>query len=125
VNVFQSVAILVVVQGIALAGCSQIDTINDTVNAYTYIPDVIHGMKELDANTGGDCEDYAYTKHLRICEQLPDLDQYMLFKAQSPTVSHIALMVDGKVLDNQKTHTYTYNENEWDITVPFACKQEG
>jgi predicted transglutaminase-like cysteine proteinase len=127
VNVFQSVAILTVAQGIALVGCSHIASINDEVNAYPYCSDTEgnHGSKIISKTVCGDCEDYAYTKHERLCDEYPQLKTAMLYRIDSPTVSHVALEAAGLVLDNQHKRPYKYKESDWLARVDWACKREG
>jgi predicted transglutaminase-like cysteine proteinase len=131
VNVFQSVAILTVVQGIALAGCSHISAINDEVNQYTYRSDTPEQDKAppslMSATQRGDCEDYAYTKCLAVKAAYPQADLKYLYQAKGQNSygqPHAALYVDGRVLDNTKAQPYRFKAKEWAAYADWnGCEQ--
>ena len=126
-NVFQSIAILIAVQAVVvmlLSGCSavdlkDIDRVNREVNSYGYQSDEKGkgGMKLMAPGTKGDCEDHAYTKCLALKQVDPTVEAYFLHR-----VGHVALGVNGQVLDNQSNRLYRYNPDDWTHRIKFNCE---
>ena len=102
------------------SGCSSVDIVNRQVNGYAYLSDEDygkHGYKRMSPTQPGDCEDHAYTKCLILKELEPDTKVSLLYR-----VGHIALEVNGQVLDNQHRRTYKYSPDEWDLRLNFNCE---
>ena len=76
-------------------------------------------LKEIGSHLCGDCDDFAYTK----CKRLKAMGYKtsLLYRVGEPD-DHIALEVDGWVLDNQYANTYKYNPGDWNHKVNWECE---
>ena len=130
-NVFQSIAIWIIFVVICflIYGCTsydyKLDTINHKVNSYGYLSDDDYGKrgyKIMSPEQKGDCKDHAFTKCRMIKEQYPGREMYLLFReANANGSAHVALAVDGFVLDNQSPILYPYDKTKWTWAMKWSC----